>query len=376
MEHNFNLFKTNISIAVAAILMLFCFSGCSRLETTPFEPKHPVARTINLSLVKNGQISFNIADSVRPQVFSTLTLSAPKNGVIYFDTTSKLHTYQPINSFVGRDSATYEICQNGICAKGIIAIVVSAGSGPNPNNCVLNSWAGLRLLNVNNPDTFSLEQYHSICTKFDDYQYSVVTGPENGECFQAYATGASSRKTWVYHPNANFSGNDSVTIRVTANSLTNPAVAPQTSNFTVRFQVRSPANDCENITNLLSDTLRVNFSQLATQDQSFIVNVEHRLQRHSTFCPDYEIDRSRISLFPRRILFPAGVLWGPVYGTISLAPFGDRMKVKYTPLPGLSSALPVMDSFRVKIWLINRSTNHQNTSSFEKEVTIFLMLTP
>lgn len=356
--------------------MLFWFSGCSRLETTPFEPKAPIARTIRLTVVKNGEISFNIADSVRPQVFSTLTLSAPKNGVIYFDTSSKLHIYQPVNSFVGKDSAQYEICQNGVCAKGIISVDVTQGAGPNPNNCVVTSWAGLRLLNVNNPDTFLTSQYHTLCTKFNNYQYSIVSGPENGECSQAYGANAADRKTWVYYPNANFSGNDSVVIRVTANHTTNSALTPQSSVFTVRFQVRAPANDCENITNLISDTLRVNFSQLATTDQSFVVNVEHRLQRHSTFCPDYEIDRSRISLFPRRILFPAGVLWGPIYGSVSLAPFGDRMRVKYTPVPGLSSALPVMDSFRVKIWLINRSQSQHNAQSFEKEVTIFMILAP
>lgn len=378
MEKIFSLSKGNRIKVAFGLLALVWLSACNQLETAQFVPKPIVSKDLRITVIKNGEAIFNIADSVRPQIFSTLTLTAPKNGIIFFDTTTKLHNYQPVNGFLGGDTAGYEICQNGECAKGKIVFTVKDTTRNRPDFCTITAWSGSRVIELDNPDTMDLSQFHSTCGFFDTYEYVLERSPVSGECFQAYTgiSHPSNRGKWIYQPSLGFEGEDSIQVRVIGKSLSNNAIAQQSRIISMKIVVTAPNNPCFGQTNLISDTLLVRFGQLATVNQSFIVDVEDRLRKYSTLCQSYEFDKSRISVFQARITFPLGLIWGPIYGSVSHGPFGDKFKLRYTPLPGLSSSLPVNESFRVKIWLKPRNHSTNNSRPFSKEVIIYLRLVP
>jgi gliding motility-associated-like protein len=183
------------------------------------------AVTLQEDHTATGNVLTNDSDIEGDALTATL-ITAPVNGTVVLDAAGNF-TYTPNANFHGTDSLIYKVCDNGtpgMCDTAVLRFTITAvNHAPNAVDDIISAfedepYSGNVLSNDSDPDG-------------DLLSASLITGPVNGT-LTLDATGS-----FVYTPNANFNGTDSIVYKVCDNgtpSLCDTAV--------VRFTV-APVND-------------------------------------------------------------------------------------------------------------------------------------
>ncbi|MDX2002124.1 MAG: Ig-like domain-containing protein [Chitinophagales bacterium] len=268
----------------------------------------PLARNdINNTLLNtpvSGDVSTNDEEPDGDNVtFTQLTPSA--NGIVTsFDPATGTYTYVPNTGFIGNDSFTYSICDNGtpsLCDTATVTITVVppfnfVNNPPvaNPDDFVTyanTSVSGTVIPNDFDPDTADVI---SVGT-------TLVTGPSNGT-----VTSINSDGTFTYVPNTGFTGEDTFVYTLCDNG--NPALC-DTALVTIH---------------VLPTTVSNNLPPVAVDDAyitSVGVAVSGNVQDN-----DYDLDgNSIVTNVPQ--------LSGPSNGTVVINPDGS---FTYTPNAGFT----------------------------------------
>lgn len=143
-------------------------------------------------------------------VSSINVTSQPTNGTLSINTTTGVITYTPNAGYIGNDSFTYEICDNGVivtCDDAVVSITVNE-SGAGNNQIVANDDNATTPINtavttnvVSNDVDFE--------GQIDMSSLEIVTQPNNGIASANTTTGEIT-----YTPDGGFIGSDSYTYSI------------------------------------------------------------------------------------------------------------------------------------------------------------------
>lgn len=177
-------------------------------------------------------------------VVNTLPMVLPSNGVIIVNANGSFD-YLPNIGFIGTDTVVVEVCDSGL---------------PLPATCV-NDTIFINVIDVNDPPVLVNENLNTnedvaisgtVITIDNDPDGTILTvdtvplfGPMNGTFI------INQIGDFIYTPNINFNGNDTVVVQICDNGLPLPAAC----NFDTIFISVNPVNDAPVILNDTASTL-------------------------------------------------------------------------------------------------------------------------
>ncbi|MES2520808.1 MAG: Ig-like domain-containing protein, partial [Bacteroidota bacterium] len=190
---------------------LACTSTTVTVSITPLinvianEP--PVPTNDAKTLSKNGTITTSVAtndtDPNLGQILTFSNTSSPVNGTLLFNPNGTF-TYTPNAGFVGNDSFTYKVCDNGIpvlCANATVSLTIIDPTVPQPATVMPIAMDDNSITAKGTPVVISVKA-NDIYTAGLLGNPSAITSPLNGTVITNVAG------TMTYTPNATFVGVD------------------------------------------------------------------------------------------------------------------------------------------------------------------------
>ncbi len=148
--------------------------------------------------------------------YTTTPISAPMNGTVTI-TPAGGYTYTPTTGYSGPDKFTYRVCDNGtpsLCDTATVYLTVSSA----PNNLPLitpPSSTPTVTEDATTPITVCVTYSDADAT---DTHTPTVCGTNNGTTTIASTNPTTKQVCLSYKPNANFSGTDSICVKVCDNN--------------------------------------------------------------------------------------------------------------------------------------------------------------
>ena len=188
--------------ASAFILLTAVNDAPLALDDTDSTPENTAVST---NVLANDADPFDPTGALNPATVTIVT--PPANGSAVPNLLTGAITYTPDLSFVGTDTYTYQVCDNGgpapvLCDQALVTIIVS-NEAPTANNDLASVFEGGSIaIAVLDNDTDPQPN-------LDTASVTVVSGPSNGATMVSAITGVVT-----YTPNTNFYGSDLFEYRV------------------------------------------------------------------------------------------------------------------------------------------------------------------
>ncbi len=194
-------------------------------------------------------------------VLATSITIVPKHGIATVDVNGRI-VYTPDANFVGNDTITYQVCDNGtpsLCVMGIIVISVT----PINTLPVINTSPIIQTISEDGGSAIIDVPGNTTNTDGDVLTTSLVKNPAHG------VVSVDSNGKLIYTSNANFNGNDTITYQVCDNGT------PQLCATGVSIIIVTPVNDPPAlITVVLTETIPENSGAITIDIPSNTVNVD------------------------------------------------------------------------------------------------------
>ena len=178
------------------------------------------AGTTPKNIAITGTLNTNDSDPNTGQIlaYTTTPISAPVYGAVTITSTGG-YTYTPATGYTGSDAFTYKVCDNGspvLCDTATVYLTVT----PTPNNApVATPPATTPVTSEDNTTPIT------VCVTYTDADASDTHTPTICSVLSGTATIASQNTTstpkqvcFTYTPNLNFSGTDSVCVKICDNN--------------------------------------------------------------------------------------------------------------------------------------------------------------
>jgi hypothetical protein len=210
--------------------------GCTQLQPDVL-PLHQISmRPIHMETAPNTAGSVVIADSFIVDAPSyLLSFTNPKSGTLTYESATHTLTYRPNSTFLGADTASYQICVGGSCQQAAIYLQVSTPCNPIARNdlFIVNSLAPSLETKIN-------------CLRNDDtcggrVSLALVLAPRMGQIVRY--TGRS----YYYQPNPGATGTDSLQYELRTSA--------GVSRATVYVVIPPPLQPCPQLFRPRNDTL-------------------------------------------------------------------------------------------------------------------------
>jgi large repetitive protein len=163
-----------------------------------------------------GTLSSNDSDPNAGQIlaYTTTPISAPAHGTVTITATGS-YTYTPTTGYTGSDAFTYKVCDNGspvLCDTATVYLTVT----PSPNNPpVVTTPATTPVITEDATTPITVCVTYTDADAVDTHT-PTICGALNGTATFASQNTTSTPKQicFTYKPNPNFSGTDSVCVKV------------------------------------------------------------------------------------------------------------------------------------------------------------------
>jgi gliding motility-associated-like protein len=194
---------------------VYATADASIFITVSFVNSPPVINTSPFTQTMNedgGSTTIDIpvnTTNTDGDILTTTVVKNPAHGTVSVDGTGKL-VYTPNANFNGKDTITYQVCDNGtpsLCATGIAVVTV------NPVNDPPGLVSDIITQNIQANSGAKTIDLQSNITNVDGdvLTTSIAINPKHG------TAGINGLGQLVYTPDANFAGNDTVTYQVCDN---------------------------------------------------------------------------------------------------------------------------------------------------------------